>query len=696
MKDYRELLRYIDPDCDYNTWLQVGQALKHEGEPLSTWDEWSRQGTKYTGDCAKKWKSFNEKTATIVTGGTIYHLAQLGGYTPSSDAYALSWDSEIAGLDYKIIDPAFEREVLPKLNEKAYDPIADMRQYLELLFHEDEHVGYCSNLYLDKDGKWKPGGGVYSRTAGELIKALDRSINAAFGAGVNQGNGAYIRFNPLDGKGEGNTNVTRRTYCLIESDADSLDKQYSLLKAMNLPIRVLVNSGGKSLHAITHVDAANLQEYRDRVNFLYEFCQKNGLTVDIQDKNESRYSRLPGVKRGDRWQYIVATNLGAKNYNEWHEWADEQNDNLPEDISLADVWDALPALKEELISGVLRVGHKLLISGPSKAGKSFLLMNLAISIAEGVDWLGLSCKRGKVVYVNLELDSAECLHRMVEIYRRRKLSPEHIEDIRIWNLRGYAVPMNRLAPLLIRRFKENNIMAVIIDPIYKVITGDENNATEMSQFCSFFDKVATEMGVAMIYCHHHSKGASSKYSNAVDRASGSGVFARDPDAILDLAELNPDGRTEQYRKQNPEASDTLTAWEMTSTLRSFAPAPPLRMWFDYPVHFVDANNLLAETKYSNMGSRGVGREQTSTKDWFSIVEDLMNVALTGDTAVSIEDVGISKSHAKNVFTPKTRYAVVTTEHDEILVIERGADMFRYDGRTYRKNGKTKPWIEVTE
>ena len=94
--------------------------------------------------------------------------------------------------------------------------------------------------------------------------------------------------------------------------------------------------------------------------------------------------------------------------------------------------------------------------------------------------------------------------------------------------------MNKLAPITIHRFKENGYSAVIFDPIYKVITGDENNATVMSLFCSFFDQIATEMGVSVIYCHHHSKGASGKYANAADRSSGSGVFARDPDAILDL------------------------------------------------------------------------------------------------------------------------------------------------------------------
>ena len=50
----------------------------------------------------------------------------------------------------------------------------------------------------------------------------------------------------------------------------------------------------------------------------------------------------------------------------------------------------------------------MLIAGPSKAGKSFLQIELCISIAEGKDWLGWKCARGRVMYVNLELDRASC------------------------------------------------------------------------------------------------------------------------------------------------------------------------------------------------------------------------------------------------------------------------------------------------
>ena len=293
------------------------------------------------------------------------------------------------------------------------------------------------------------------------------------------------------------------------------------------------------------VDAADYNEYRKRVDYLYEVCQKNGIDVDTQNRNPSRLSRMPGVQRGEKKQFIVDTNLGKASWNEWYEWIEGVNDDLPEPEGLECVWDNLPELSPCLIEGILRKGHKMLIAGPSKAGKSFLQIELCIAIAEGKKWLQWHCAQGRVMYVNLELDRASCLHRFKDVYAAMGIVPNNLQNIDIWNLRGKSVPMDKLAPKLIRRAAKKDYVAIIIDPIYKVITGDENSADQMANFCNQFDKVCTELGCAVIYCHHHSKGSQGG-KKSMDRASGSGVFARDPDALLDLTELEP---TEALMKQ---------------------------------------------------------------------------------------------------------------------------------------------------
>ena len=691
MIDY-EALRAINPDCSYDEWLKVGMALKHEGADVSTWDTWSSGGSKYKpGECDKKWKSFSRHD---VTGGTLMHIAREWGYMPDAGN---DYDVHNLLLDEIIVDPTFvSAEAVPPVPRK-YDPVGEMLEYFKTLFRPEDYVGYCVQSFQDKkDGKWKPAKTIYRRTAGDIIAKLESgSIEQA--VGTSGAGGAWVRFNPLNGKGETDDSVTRFKHCLIESDDDSVEKQYSLIKAMNLPVTFLVHSGGKSLHALVRIDAENQQQYRQRVRDLYDFCKKSGFKPDEQDKNASRLSRLPGIKRGDKWQYIVARNIGAASYDDWIRWREESADDLPPDEYLSDVWDNMPPLKEELIPGILRLGHKMLIAGPSKAGKSFLLIGLAIAIAEGGEWLGMKCRKGRVSYINLELDRPSCLDRFKEVYNRLGIKPEHINNLNVWNLRGKSVPMNKLSQIIIHRFKDRNYSAVIIDPIYKVITGDENNATEMSQFCSYFDQIATELDASVIYCHHHSKGASSKYSNAADRSSGSGVFARDPDAILDMRELKTDGIESKYREAHPDACNVLTAWEVRGTLREFAPMAPKRVWFDHPVHVPDTENFLAIANFNDSADtgRGTGKDQKQKQDWFETVKELLAVTL--DSAVTLEQVGISEANAKKKFGPGTDYEVATLGEVKVVHL-RSENEIMYMHKLYRreKAGRGDRWRPSSE
>ena len=493
-----------------------------------------------------------------------------------------------------------------------------------------------------------PSKGCYDRTAGQLIKELYQckgDIGSVLGD-YNSEVGAWIRFNPLDGKGVKNENVTEFRYALVESDTMDISAQKAIITELELPVAALVYSGKKSLHAIVKIDASTYEEYKKRVDYLYNVCNKNGLKLDIQNRNPSRLSRMPGVMRNGKKQYLLDTNIGKENWNEWREWIESVNDDLPDPESMADVWDNLPSLAPPLIDGVLRQGHKMLIAGPSKAGKSYALIELCCAIAEGKKWLEWNCTQGRVMYVNLELDRASCLHRFKDVYTALGIAPDNLSNIDIWNLRGRSVPMDKLAPKLIRRASKKNYIAIIIDPIYKVITGDENSADQMAHFCNQFDKVCTELGCAVIYCHHHSKGAQGG-KRSMDRASGSGVFARDPDALIDLVELelNDDilkqeknkaickvceGWLYKYDKLYHASQDDLcsetqmlalcreylendayecviedvgkvrkevesrSAWRIEGTLREFPKFASVNLWFKYPVHSIDNIGVLKD------------------------------------------------------------------------------------------------------
>ena len=279
-----------------------------------------------------------------------------------------------------------------------------------------------------------------------------------------------------------------------------------------------------------------------------------------------------------------------------------------------------------------------------------------------------------MLYVNLELDRASCLHRFADVYRALGLAPDHLDQIDLWNLRGASCPMDQLAPKLIRRAKNRGYIAVVIDPIYKVLTGDENAADQMARFCNQFDLVCRALGCAVIYCHHHSKGAQGG-KRSMDRASGSGVFARDPDALLDMTELVPTeairlqventalaaaaraeldrrglsaaytrddacsrARMLQIARENippaqwpaferqldkaRRAARARTAWRIEGTLREFARFDPVNLWFDYPVHTLDTGlleDLNPESAMRALGRAGAkarwpgGKEESARK-----------------------------------------------------------------------------------
>ena len=645
-----ELLDYSPPhELSYTEWVGVGMALKEAGFHASDWDAWSRRDAAryHPGECARKWESFSG-SASPVTAGTIVKMALDRGYTPQKGGRALDWDDEIAAKDdTPVIVHAdwLEEQDIPEPHD--WHPEKELITYLETLFDSTDTVGYVTESW-EKDGRYMPKSGSYSRTAGELCSALYKcggDIGAVLGD-YNPEVGAWIRFNPLDGKGVKNENVTEYRYALVESDSMEIAKQNAIIRELELPVACLVHSGKKSLHAIVRIDAGSYAEYRSRVDYLYKICEKNGLKIDTQNRNPSRLSRMPGVTRGGRKQFLVATNIGKESWDAWKDWIEGVNDDLPDEESLSAVFDDLPALAPSLISGVLRQGHKMLVAGPSKAGKSFLLIELCCAIAEGVPWLGFPCAQGRVLYVNLELDRASCLHRFKDVYGALGLSPDHLENIDIWNLRGKSVPMDKLAPKLIRRAAKKSYIAIIIDPIYKVITGDENSADQMSHFCNQFDKICAELGCAVIYCHHHSKGGQGA-KKSMDRASGSGVFARDPDALIDLIELElPDSLREQeenravcavcmdwltrYRKQDcasqddacsasqmmqlcrkylkensynlmvddirraKEKASARSAWRLEGTLREFPRFPPVNVWFEFPAHSIDTSDVLKD------------------------------------------------------------------------------------------------------
>lgn len=214
---------------------------------------------------------------------------------------------------------------------------------------------------------------------------------------------------------------------------------------------------------------------------------------------------------------------------------------------------------------ILRQKRKLVVGGSSKMGKTWTLCDLALAVASGGLWLGrFKCEQGAVLYVNLELDGSTAARRMEWIASFREVAedgklPEAVsKNLLTWNLRGKCYDLSIMLSAARQRVKDlpGGLKIIILDPIYKTYGGrDENAAGDMASLMLELEQFADECGAAIAFAAHFSKGNQAG-KEAMDRISGSGVIARDPDAIVTFT---------------PHEEED--CFVMEASLREFAPLP---------------------------------------------------------------------------------------------------------------------------
>ena len=313
------------------------------------------------------------------------------------------------------------------------------------------------------------------------------------------------------------------------------------------------------------------------------------------------------------------------------------------------VREELPKMPDEIIEGVLLEGHKMLLTGPSKANKTWCLIALAVSVATGGYWIGMRCAKRKVLYIDLETDHRTLQKRISNVtYGKQTAVADVVGNLVVWPLRGKSCGLHEIVEELFNRCSYGEFGVVVIDPAYMIQDGDENNAKDIREFFAELDRLCVRLGCTVVISHHHSKGAQGLKSS-IDRGSGSGVFGRAPDAVIDLTELvlEPGTLAAAREVKKLAATPALTGWRMSFTLREFAPRPSLDVWFVWPLHIEDTTGLL-ETCKPNYGGLSEARRQRveqENADKLAMLERACEKAIgDGDSAlrkVIEEDLGWS-------------------------------------------------------
>ena len=278
-------------------------------------------------------------------------------------------------------------------------------------------------------------------------------------------------------------------------------------------------------------------------------------------------------------------------------------------ISFIDAAEAIAAPDPEppvLVAGLLHKGSKLVLGGGSKSFKTWSLIDLAISVATGSQWWGMDTVQGRVLYLNFEVQGPFFARRIQTVARAKGIAIP-AGSLHIANLRGQATNASSLLPRIAARAKDYSL--ILLDPLYKLLAGrNENDAGDMASLMGELERLAVQTGATVAFGAHFSKGNQAG-KESIDRFSGSGVFARDPDAILMMT---------KHEEQDAFAIET--------TLRNFPPMEPFCVRWNFPIMERDA--MLNPTKLKQVGGRPkkwTGRiilevlkgQKLTTKQWLN-------------------------------------------------------------------------------
>jgi hypothetical protein len=301
---------------------------------------------------------------------------------------------------------------------------------------------------------------------------------------------------------------------------------------------------------------------------------------------------------------------------------------LPRRCPLRELVAQHPAMRPIVIDGLLRVGETMNLIAPTKRGKSWLAYSLALSVADGRDWLDtFRCVAGPVLILDAELHEEVLSHRIPAVAEAMQILPKKYQDrIDVVPLRGTGIDLLRLGPL-IRSIDPGYYALVILDAWYRFLPVgfSENDNAQVMQLYNAIDAYAAHLESAWMNIHHASKGDQANKS-ITDVGSGAGSQSRAADTHVII---------------RPHEEDDVSVIE--AAVRSFPPVAPIAVRWNFPLWELDGAD---PRKLKGLQTKNTAQEKNARleKDRQTIVNAMVRIA-EPETKTFIRDLaGLGNPH----------------------------------------------------
>ena len=226
---------------------------------------------------------------------------------------------------------------------------------------------------------------------------------------------------------------------------------------------------------------------------------------------------------------------------------------------------------EWIIPG-LRAGQVALVTAPGGTGKSYLLLEIAMSVASGTTLLpGLEAKTaGKVCLLTFEDDSFDVQQRGNAILRHFKdLNPSE-ENLYVASMSGQTLSLlnsrGEINEEDVLWLKEQckDMRLVVLDPLSHLHTADENSASQMSKLVQVLKGIGQETATGIMISHHTGKAAALNGQGDLQQS------ARGSSALVDASRI-------VMTLHRPKDADSYSLELTWAKLNGVAPIAPVRL-----------------------------------------------------------------------------------------------------------------------
>lgn len=499
----RDALYSIPPDLPRDAWVKAGMAAHAAGLDFEDFDKWSAGADSYNAQaCGATWKSFKTVPGGVTVSTLFGMRREYGGHEGSTSPR-----------------PSPARTTRPaKSPPKPVKATSASEVFARCDAATGTH-GYIQAKQGNPDG-------LRVVPAGDPLRIMGESMAGALVVPVRRPDGTLStlqlipppdvaqrlkaagkpgKLNLPGGKMEGwftvGTLAAGGTAYIVEG----IGQAWACWQATGAAAVVCFGAGnvGKVATALRQMDdTARLVLVPDagKEDDAHKIAAEIGAAVAAMPKDEANNFDANDLMQRDGFD-VLATLL---------EYAAMPPVSYPVSVAFADELPDRYEPPDELIEGVLTSGDGSVLYGDSNSGKTFLVIDMAASIARGVPWMDKRTETGLVVY--LAAESPASVRGRLQAYQKH-------HDCKVPNFAIVQSPIdlfdgdadtNRVITLVhqLERQRGQKVRLIVGDTLARLSAGaNENAGQDMGLVVRRFDRIRTECKAHFLLIHHSGKAA---------------------------------------------------------------------------------------------------------------------------------------------------------------------------------------------